>query len=118
MTGGRTQKYINLHTLPKSMLAVYIPCTSKKEAEKIATILLTKKLIACANIFPINSMFWWKNKKQTTKEQVIFAKSTKNRFTKIEKEVKAAHSYDIPLISAWETRTTKDVERWLKKELK
>ena len=44
------------------MAFVYITCKDKKEARKISRFLLEKKLIACANIFPIESMYRWEGK--------------------------------------------------------
>jgi periplasmic divalent cation tolerance protein len=41
---------------------IYITNPSKKEAKRLAKHLIEKRLIACANIFPIESLYWWKNK--------------------------------------------------------
>ena len=100
------------------MFSVTITCKDKKEAEKIAGILLDKKLIACANIFPIQSHYWWKGKKGTSDEYAVLGKTVEGKFAAIEKEVRKAHSYDVPFISAHEEKATADVERWLKEELK
>jgi len=43
-------------------ISTYITCGSKKEAEKIAEALVTEKLAACVNYFPINSVYIWKDK--------------------------------------------------------
>jgi periplasmic divalent cation tolerance protein len=44
----------------------YITNPSKEEAKRIAKHLLDKRIIACANIFPIESMYWWDGKDQNT----------------------------------------------------
>ena len=77
----------------------YITCTNTKEAKKISSVLVRKKLIACANIFNnIQSVFSWKNKVNFSKEVIIMGKTTKKLQTKIILEVKKIHSYDVPCI--------------------
>jgi len=50
------------------MTLVYITCRDEKEAVKISRHLLNKRLIACSNIHPIRSLYWWKGKIQDGKE--------------------------------------------------
>ena len=77
----------------------YITCDNIKEAKKISSILVKKKLIACANIFnDIQSVFFWKNKVNFSKEVIIMGKTTKKLQSKIISEVKKIHSYDVPCI--------------------
>ena len=77
----------------------YITCANIKEAKKISSVLVRKKLIACANIFNnIQSVFSWKKKVNFSKEVVIMGKTKKKRQTKIISEVKKIHSYDMPCI--------------------
>ena len=62
----------------------YISCANIKEAKKISSFLVKKKLIACANIFKnIQSVFSWKNKVNFSKEVIIMGKTTKKLQTKI-----------------------------------
>lgn len=70
------------------MILVYITCKNNKEANKIAKQLLQKKLIACANIFPITSLYKWEGKIANDKETVLLLKAVEKNFEKIKKEVK------------------------------
>ena len=81
------------------MILIYITNPSIDEAKKIATHLLTKKLIACANIFDnVTSIYPWENKIVEDKEVILIVKSVENKFDEIKKEVAQIHSYDIPCI--------------------
>jgi periplasmic divalent cation tolerance protein len=101
------------------IIMVYITCKDGEEARKIATYLIDNKLIACANIFPINSLYKWENKLEDTKEMVIIAKSIKEKFKEIEREVKKMHSYKAPCIVMIEiSESNKDYLDWVKDELK
>ena len=101
------------------MIIVYITCKDKKEAKKISINLLKKRLIACANIFPVSSLYWWKNKINECNEIAIIAKTRKENFFQIKKRVKAMHSYDVPCIDSWDVdNVDEDYLKWLNNEIK
>jgi periplasmic divalent cation tolerance protein len=83
------------------MLAIYIPCTNNKEAQKISLALLKKKLIACANIIPASSFYLWKGSIENSEEFVIIGKTMEEKFPALEKHVSMLHSYECPCIAAW-----------------
>jgi len=98
------------------MILCYITCKDKTEAKKIANTLMKEKLIACANIFPIESLYCWKNKLCNDKEIVLIAKSQDKHWTKIKKKVKELHSYKIPCILKIKAEANQAFNTWLKKE--
>ena len=81
-----------------SFVIIYITNPTKKEAKKIAKHLLQKKLIACANIFPINSLYHWQGKLVDENEYIIIAKTVAENYEKVKKEVEKIHHYDVPCI--------------------
>ena len=100
------------------MTLVYITCKDAKEANKISMYLLKKRLIACANIFPIKSLYWWNKKIINDNENVIIAKTNNKNFKKLVIEVKKMHSYQIPCILKINAFANKDYEAWAQKELR
>lgn len=99
------------------MIFIYITCGNKIEAQKISKTLLEKKLVACTNTFPIDSMYFWKGKLQKHKEYVLIAKTVKKNFDKIKKEIKKLHSYDIPCVLAWDIdKGNNAFINWVKKQ--
>ena len=100
------------------MTLVYITCKDEKEAENISMHLLKKRLIACANVFPIKSMYWWKGKIAKSNEYAIIAKTNDKNFKKLELEVKRLHSYEIPCILRLNATANKEYQAWLNKEIK
>ena len=81
------------------MKLIYI--TSKnEEAEIIAEELLKEKLIACANIFPAKSKFWWNEKIENSNESIIIAKTRDFHVEDIIDKVKELSSYECPCIMA------------------
>ena len=111
-------KLINLKIGIISMVLAYIICKDNNEAEKIATHLLKKRLIACANMFSIKSMYWWNHRIARENETVVIAKTTGKNFKKVESEAKKIHSYKIPCIMRLDAKANKEYESWINSELK
>ena len=66
---------------------LYVTCSDMKEANNISKTLLSKKLIACANFFPVESMYQWKGKIKKGKEAVLILKTMKNKVAMVRKEI-------------------------------
>jgi periplasmic divalent cation tolerance protein len=86
--------------LQNNYLIVIVTTASNKEAKKIAQHLLNKKLIACANISPVTSLFHWSGKTEHAEEHLILMKSRQDLFEKLAETVKTLHSYEVPEILA------------------
>jgi periplasmic divalent cation tolerance protein len=84
------------------MIVVLVTCRSKREAEKIARTLVTKRLVACGNIlgFDVRSIYAWKAKIESAHETLLILKTTRERFDQMESEIRRMHSYDVPEIIA------------------
>ncbi len=65
------------------MTLVYITCKDEEEAVRISKHLLNKRLIACSNMHPIRSMYWWKGKIEDENEVAIIAKTLGKNYDKI-----------------------------------
>ena len=94
---------------------IYITNPTRNEARKIAKHLLSKKLIACANIFPIDSLYRCKGKIADEKEFVLIAKTKKENFNKVKREVEKIHPYDIPCIVKIPVSSNEKYYHWLEK---
>lgn len=99
------------------MILVYMTFSSMKETEKMAELLIERKLIACANFFPINSVYRWNNKIQKDKEFVLICKTLDNKYKYIVKVVEMNHSYQIPCIIKIKSKGNKKFEKWIKNDL-
>lgn len=97
------------------MRIIYLTCKDIDEAKKISRDLIKNKLVACANIFPITSMYEWDNEIKDEKEVVVLLKTNSN-FDVVEKEIKKLHSYDTPAIYSWTVdKINKDYSNWINK---
>ncbi|MBS7658257.1 MAG: divalent-cation tolerance protein CutA [Candidatus Bathyarchaeia archaeon] len=82
-------------------IVVFITCQNINEAKRIAETLLSKRLAACVNISSqIESLYWWKDKIEESKECLLIVKSKTTLLNKLINEVKSIHSYELPEIIA------------------
>ncbi len=82
-------------------ILVFVTTPSKREAQQIMKVMLTRRLIACANILgPIESEFWWKGKVHKANEFLVLMKSNRKLFTELSKAIKEMHSYTVPEVLA------------------
>jgi periplasmic divalent cation tolerance protein len=102
----------------RSIALIYIPCKNKAESMKIANALLKGKLIACASMFSISSIYKWEGKMTTSKEIVLIAKTKPMNYEKIKKLVTKMHSYSTPCIMKINAVANEPYYRWLMGEMK
>lgn len=79
-------------------LVVLITAKDKPEARRIARKLLQKKLAACVNFVPVESMFIWDDELQEEDEVLMIVKTKTDAFDELASTVKITHSYDTPEI--------------------
>ena len=100
------------------MIIVYVVCKDKEEAKKIGKKLVDERLVACANFFPLNSIYWWKDKIVEDEEVALLLKSKKENFEKIKEEVINLHSYEVPcIIQLNVAKADEEYLKWLKEEV-
>ncbi|MBI4439331.1 divalent-cation tolerance protein CutA [Candidatus Woesearchaeota archaeon] len=99
------------------MISVYIACRDEKEARLIGLHLLERRLIACANIFPVKSLFRWRGKITEETEAVMICKTQQQNFERIKEEARQLHSYEIPCIIAlpW-VEGDEEYKNWVRSE--
>jgi len=77
---------------------IYITAGDMAEARMIGRKLVEERLAACANIFPITSIFRWKGSIDETNEFGIIVKTRSDKVKEIDKRVKEIHSYEVPCV--------------------
>ena len=67
-------------------------------AKKIARLLVEKRLAACVQIFPIESVYRWQDKICEENETTLFIKSRTALFDEIRAAIREVHTYEVPEI--------------------
>lgn len=94
-------------------IVIYITHKNEKQAKHVVRHLLDRKLIACANLYPIKSLYWWKGEIQKDNEVVSLVKTKKENWERVKSEVKKIHPYDVPCIMKFEVSANKAYEDWI-----
>ncbi|MFW9929684.1 MAG: divalent-cation tolerance protein CutA [Candidatus Thorarchaeota archaeon] len=82
----------------EKFIFVYITNPDKETAKRIAKILLQNKLIACANIYNIDSLYCWEEKIADEIEFVLIGKTVESKYDAIIEKVQKNHPYSIPCV--------------------
>jgi len=92
---------------------VYITHPDEETAKIIAGRLLEKRLVACANIFPITSAYWWQGAIQREGEWVSIVKTTLALWQQLKEEVQSIHPYETPCILKLEAEANEAYYNWI-----
>ena len=87
---------------------------TKKSILKIANDLVKTKIIACANISKIDSVYSWNGAIQNSAEYIAIFKTTTKNKTKLKKKITETHPYDVPeIVEIDVTSINKSYLSWL-----
>ena len=100
-------------------LVVLMTTNNHDEAEKIAEILIEKRLAACVQILPhMTSIYHWQGNIEKGAEFLMLAKTLSANFAELEKTVRENHSYTVPEIVAIKAENVSaPYFNWLKENL-
>src|SRR5260370_42486490 len=84
-----------------SALLVLTNVSQRAAAERLADLLVEKKLAACVNILaPCRSVYHWEGAVQHDEEHPMLIKTTTERYAALEQALRAGHPYELPEIIA------------------
>lgn len=92
---------------------VYINAGNMENASQIARELVSRRLAACVNTFPVSSVYRWKEKIEEDSEIAIFVKTDYSRFEEITRLVKSLHTYEMPAIEFWGIEGEREYLDWI-----
>lgn len=67
-------------------------------AKNLARRLVERKLVACANIFPVTSIYTWKGDIEEDAECIMLLKICTENFEEVKEEILRMHPYELPCI--------------------
>ena|SRR5688572_14216785 len=84
-----------------STLLVLTNLPDRAAAERVAELLVGRRLAACVNLLaPCRSVYRWKGAVQHDEEHPVLIKTTSERYAELEQALRAAHPYEVPEIIA------------------
>jgi periplasmic divalent cation tolerance protein len=99
---------------------IYCTFPTKASAEDLAFDLVTEKLAACVNIFPLEaSVYKWKQKICIEKEYAALIKTSEKKLKKTISFILKEHPYEIPCLVVYKPEAvSKSYDRWISSNLK
>ena len=89
---------------------IYLVITTevdKKNACKLAELLLREKLIPCVTFKNVESHFWWEGNITQSKEVQLMIKCKKENLNNVCNKISEWHSYEVPEIIYFRVSTNK-----------
>ena len=96
------------------MLTVYSTFPTRREAERVAAVVVKSRLAACANSFPVTSFYTWKGRFRRAGEHAVVFKTTEAKYPRLERAIWRMHSDEVPCIVAWkDDRALREYSSWV-----
>jgi periplasmic divalent cation tolerance protein len=101
-----------------SLIVVSTTVENRADAERIASILIERRLVACAQISsPLTSMYRWQGKIVTAEEFLLTVKTRKSLYETLVKVLRQEHPYKVPEIIGQEMEMVDERYRsWVAEE--
>ena len=82
-------------------IVVLSTCASEQEAERLARMLVDRRLAACVSVVPgVQSFYRWQGAVESAAEWLLLAKSSRALFPALSSALEQEHSYDVPEVLA------------------
>jgi periplasmic divalent cation tolerance protein len=79
---------------------VLTTCGSQEKASAVARALVERRLAACVNLLPIDSVYSWRDLVEETAEILLLIKIRRADYAAVEQAIRALHDYETPEIIA------------------
>ena len=79
----------------------YVTAPDRNTARKIARTVVDRRLAACANLWPIESMYLWRGRREETNEFAIVFKTRQTLLKELISAIRAIHPYEVPCIVSY-----------------
>lgn len=100
------------------IVVFYITCANEAEANSLGQQAVELRLAACANIHPINSIYFWENKLQHDQEYVLSLKTLSGKINAVNSFITMHHSYQVPCILHWEAEVNDVYGKWVEEQVR
>ncbi|WP_298236237.1 divalent-cation tolerance protein CutA [uncultured Azohydromonas sp.] len=81
-------------------IVVITTVATADDAHRLSRALVERRLVACAQISQIESVYMWENKLQQEGEYRLMLKTVASRYAAVEEAIRELHPYTLPAIYA------------------
>lgn len=107
--------FLKINSMSFSLL--YVTHPSKPEAVRVTVALMNARLIACANYYPMDSVYWWEWRLTSATEIMTIYKTRTEHIREVEAMIISLHKYETPcIIRLAEVTANAPFEEWIQGE--
>ena len=93
--------------------SVYTTHANEEEAKKFVQFLVESKWIACGNIIPMQSYYWWENEIEMESEYIAILKTRDSLWEELLNIMNKIHPYAIPCFIKYEVESNEAYKNWI-----
>jgi periplasmic divalent cation tolerance protein len=86
----------------EDLVSVYTTLPDRASADRLARILVEERLAACANAFPVESIYRWQGKLEQASEWALILKTRRALYAAVERRIRDLHPYEVPAVVAYD----------------
>lgn len=106
-----------VHGGDQPLVVVLTSEASAEQAEQLARSLLERRLVACASLLPVRSLYLWQGSLESAGEVKLLLKTSPTLLEPLRQALHALHSYQTPEWIVLEGRSEGGYGAWLQGEL-
>jgi len=100
-----------------AIVIVHTTVASRREARRLAGLIVNARLAACVQVMPIHSTYRWHNKVEQSAEWLLAAKTQSSRTKALMAFIRCHHPYELPeIIAVKVTQTLPAYRQWVFRE--
>ena len=96
---------------------VYVTNENELKANQLAKKVINARLAACANLFPIESAYWWQGAIENDNEVVTLFKTTEDQWIPLRDKIQEIHPYEVPCIMKIDVTVNDSYSNWIKESV-
>jgi periplasmic divalent cation tolerance protein len=101
--------------MSEDLISVYTTLPDRESADRLARALVEGRLAACANAFPVESVFRWQGQLEQASEWALILKTRWGLYAEVERRIRESHPYEVPAVVAYDiTAGLPDYLAWIR----
>lgn len=87
-----------------------------EEAKRLGKMMIEKKVAACIDMWPMQSMYMWEGKLEDREETMLLITTLESKLQDVQDHIAENHTYSVPLIAGVDVRRINhDYKEWMSK---
>jgi periplasmic divalent cation tolerance protein len=100
------------------MVFIYTTCKDMESARKLGQKIIESKIGACVDMWPIESMYYWKGEFQSKTQAMLMVSTIEKNLQGVDDLMSVKHEYNTPMIAGVDVRRINhDYKEWMAQTL-